>query len=563
MRTLVTSAVVALTAALLSLPSSASAATSVPICQIQSDGARSPYAPASGNGFGSKVTTTGVVTALERYGFYLQDAACDADPATSDGIYVYTGSRYTYVTDPSRRPDVGDRYEVSASVQEYYNATQLSGSSSRFSTLTELASGQPVPEPVTIDPAAAQQAGYYETLEHMLVRLAFGQTHVGTNQYAETFLVPRAIDDRIRRTDYAPDLLAIDDELAGTGDTLAAWAFDTVANAVGPLGFTFDNYKLMLANPNAVIVTRTEPQRPVPVAAEPDGKHIVVATWNLENVFDEVEDQTGGLAGTTPEPTLEEQAVKRSKVVRGIADWLGAPEVVAVQEVEKLHLLQAIAADLNAYTGTTSYVGLLEEGNDPRGIDVGFLVDTARVDYRNVRQLAPDAVSDGSCDGGASGNLVYDRVPLAVDVKPAHGGWLTVVSNHFKSKFGGTAQNDYFEDCRVEQAQVLRAAVADLDKVVLTGDFNAFRDSRTLAVLTAGDYENVVNQIPEDRRFSYVFQGRVQFLDHIVVSRPLANSVTVVDSPKIGSDVPVPAYEDDPSTAFATSDHDPLFAQLR
>lgn len=548
---LIASFVVAL-AATTTAPVAAAAVPEVTICQIQGDGARSPYAPDAGNGYGDRVETQGVVTAVEPDGFYLQDPGCDDDPATSDGIFVYTGWRDTTA-------DVGDRYRVSASVQEYYDATQLSGSSARYSTLTELSAGNPVPDPVRIDPeAAGSDRTYYETLEHMQVELAFGQTHVGTNQYGETFLVPRAVDSRIRRTDHAPDLLAIDDELAGVG-SLDAWAFDTIEGAVGPLAFTFDNYKLMLADPDAVEVTRTEPDRPAPVTPVARSKELAVAAWNLENVFDETED--GGPA--TPEPSLDEQAVKRAKVVAGIAEWLDAPPVVAVQEVEKHSLLEAIAEDLNEHTGTTAYVALLEEGNDPRGIDVGFLVDTARVAHRNVRQLAPAAVSDGRCEGGASGELVWDRVPLAVDVKHARGGWLTVVSNHFKSKFGGTEDNDFFEDCRVEQAEVLRDAVADLDRVALAGDFNAFRDSRTLAVLTAGGYENLVDRIPTDRRFSYVFQGRVQFLDHVVVSAPVARTAGAMDSPKIGSDVPVPAFEADPATAFAASDHDPLVAGLR
>lgn len=537
------------------------APTTVTICEIQGSGDRSPFAPQSGNRFGTRVTTAGVVTAVEPDGFYLQDEGCDDDPATSDAVFVYTGSRATGA-------GVGDRFEVTASLQEYFDATQLAGSSPRFSTLTEVAEGEPTARPVLIDPVAARQPGYYETLEHMVVQLAFGQTHVGTNKFGEAFVVPYAIDDRVRRTDVAPGLLAVDDELAGV-EPLEAWAFDTVEGAVGPLAYTFGNYKLMLSNHDEVVVTRTEPERPVPVPDAGGGngkqseKQVAVATWNLENVFDEIEDQTGALARTTPEPSPAEQAEKRSKIVRGIADWLGAPEVVAVQEVEKLALLEAIAADLNAYTGQTSYVALLDEGNDPRGIDVGFLLDTSRVRYRNVRQLAAEAINDGRCAGGESGDLVWDRVPLAVDVKPEHGGWLTVVSNHFKSKFGGTPENDFFEDCRVEQAEVLRAAVADLGRVVLTGDFNAFRDSPTLKALTFGGYTNLVDRIPEDRRFSYVFQGRVQFLDHMVVSRPVTNHVGVVDSPKIGSDVPGPAFAGDPGSAFAASDHDPLLAALR
>ncbi|MPZ67146.1 MAG: hypothetical protein GEU83_17130 [Pseudonocardiaceae bacterium] len=121
-----------------------------------------------------------------------------------------------------------------------------------------------------------------------------------------------------------------------------------------------------------------------------------------------------------------------------------------------------------------------------------------------------DVTTAGIVTAGDSGDLVYDRVPLAVDVTPVdspQGARTTVVSNHFKSKFGGTPDNDFFEDCRVGQAQVLRGNVDELPRVALLGDFNAFRDSPTLAALTEGGYANTVDRIPADRRLSYVFQA--------------------------------------------------------
>ncbi|MDX1620757.1 MAG: hypothetical protein R3320_07190, partial [Nitriliruptorales bacterium] len=194
-----------------------------------------------------------------------------------------------------------------------------------------------------------------------------------------------------------------------------------------------------------------------------------------------------------------------------------------------------------------------------RGIDVGFLVDTHQVSYGNVRQLAAGAVSDGRCEGGASGDLVYDRVPLAIDVATDTGS-VTFVSVHFKSKFGGTPANNFFEDCRVEQAETLLGELDATTQAVVLGDLNAFRDAATLDAFEANGFTNLVNSIPEDRRFSFVFEGRVQFLDHILVSDALVDAVADVDSPKISSDVPFPVFEDDAATGLATSDHDPLVA---
>ena len=70
------------------------------------DQVRSPYAPPSGNGQGRTVTVHGVIyqKTLARtsgggsnHGFFLQNtsATADADPTTSDGIFVFHGSATT------------------------------------------------------------------------------------------------------------------------------------------------------------------------------------------------------------------------------------------------------------------------------------------------------------------------------------------------------------------------------------------------------------------------------------------------------------------------------------
>ena len=497
------------------------AAPSTPLCAIQGPGQVSPLA-------GEDVTTSGIVTAVDRSGVWIQHPGCDGDAATSDGLFTFRGTG-----------QVGYRVEVSGEVAEFFGLTQV------VADETAVTGQEPAPPPTGVDPAAASDPGYYETLEGMNVALERGQTYVGTNTFGETFVVPGMTEDRARRTDDAPQVLALDDALLGA-EPVHAFAFDTVEGAVGPLSFSFENYKLL-------------------VTEQPAGT-LSVTTWNLLNVFDEIDD--GGPA--TPEPSQAEQARKRGKIVRGIVDQLRAPAVIAVQEVEKLALLQAVAAETDRYAASrgrvTRYRAVLLEGNDERGIDVGFLLDEERVAVGDVRQLGADTGSTGACQDGPDGNLVYDRPPLAVDVRPVGApptARVTVVANHFKSKFGGTPANDFFEDCRVEQAQLLRDNVRGLPQVALLGDFNAFRDSRILAALGAGGYADTVDAIPADRRFSFVFQGRVQFLDHLVVSPALRGRVEAVDSSKLDSDTPFPRFENDPTTGFSTSDHDPLISYLR
>ena len=74
-----------------------------PIHTIQGNGILSPLA-------GQILTTTGIVTALASNGFYIQepDANADADPNSSEGIFVFTSSAPTVI--------IGDALSVTGTV---------------------------------------------------------------------------------------------------------------------------------------------------------------------------------------------------------------------------------------------------------------------------------------------------------------------------------------------------------------------------------------------------------------------------------------------------------------
>src|SRR5919109_46489 len=108
----------------------------VPIHDIQGAAHISPRA-------GQTVSNVnGIVTAKRSNGFYVQDPNPDADPATSEGIFVFTSSAPSSV-------NVGDAVKVNGRVQEF----RPGGSSSANLTTTELtsptttvlSSGNPLP----------------------------------------------------------------------------------------------------------------------------------------------------------------------------------------------------------------------------------------------------------------------------------------------------------------------------------------------------------------------------------------------------------------------------------
>ena len=124
------------------------------IYQIQGKGLVSPYVK-------GWIDTYGIVTGVLQDGFYLQDPQGDNDPATSDGIFVYTQKPPTVKT--------GQCVEVTrAYVDEFYEKTELSRlKSAQVTTLCSRATVTTTPLPrarLGIDPTAR-----FEAYEGMLV----------------------------------------------------------------------------------------------------------------------------------------------------------------------------------------------------------------------------------------------------------------------------------------------------------------------------------------------------------------------------------------------------------
>ena len=95
----------------------ACAASYTPIYNIQGSGLSSPMA-------GTVVSTRGVVVGdfegtTGQQGFYLQDLTGDGDPATSDGIFVFTGS--------SNLVSAGQVVRVTGTVRERFDQTSITG----------------------------------------------------------------------------------------------------------------------------------------------------------------------------------------------------------------------------------------------------------------------------------------------------------------------------------------------------------------------------------------------------------------------------------------------------
>jgi len=97
------------------------------------------------------------------------------------------------------------------------------------------------------------------------------------------------------------------------------------------------------------------------------------------------------------------------------------------------------------------------------------------------------------------------------------------------------------------------ADIRDADpnaKIVVLGDINDFQFSDTMAILEAAGLHDLINTLPENERYTYVFEGNSQALDHILVSDALSNAVAEYDVVHVNSEFANQASDHDPEVAY-------------
>ncbi|HZI65418.1 MAG TPA: lamin tail domain-containing protein [Thermoanaerobaculia bacterium] len=539
------------------------------IFQIQGTGLASPYvgAPVS--------TRDNVVTGVGPNGFFIQTPAAraDADVETSNGVFVFTGSVPTV--------SVGDQVDVKATVAEFFNLTELSSP-----TVSTDSTGNPLPAVVMLDsttpsPNQPQPANEMERFEGMLVRVENALVTGPTDQFGDfsiasvsgrTFREPGILYPGLPGLpiwDGNPEVYEINpNQLGLPAADVPAGAVVTLAE--GPLSFDFGDYQIWPTTLNVTGVAQVVPVR------DRNAGEFLVGTQNVLRLFDLVDDPTK----SDETPTAPVYAGRLNKLSLLIRDALKSPDVLTVQEAENLTVLQDLAAKIAADDPSVVYTPYLLEGHDIGGIDIGFLVrDTVQVD--SVEQVGYD--TELSLDG----SKLNDRPPLVLRGSYVGGTVpfpIVVIGVHQRSLSGieGTsASANRVRVKRHEQAQelseyiqTLQTADADI-RLTVAGDFNAFEFTDGYvdvmgqvtgnpdpagALIPATDEvnPNLTNQtlnLPAGERYSFVFEGNAQSLDHAITSTVMDFWLRGVQHVRGNSDAPA-SFEVDSSTALRSSDHD-------
>lgn len=349
---------------------------------------------------GRTVRVRGVVhsptlTGSGQRGFFLQEAAgaSDADPLTSDGIFVFTGRFTTLVGGDA--PRVGDEVVVSGRVSEFFGLTQLSGASlvERARSGVDLDAEVPAAEAAPPDEAEDAER-WWERREGTRVRLPAGSPVVsGRDVFARSgdaevwavrpdHPVARRADRYARRVfrdphplDNRPEALFDDANgyrivlgslglkgAAGDPATILAPArtYDTVTNApAGGVYFSFGRYQVQVTE-QLVLATGADPAANAPPEAPDRALEWSAATFNVENLYDFRDDPTdgcdfagdAGCPGVSPPfdyvPASEaEYRAHLAGLAAQVTVDLHSPDLLLVQEAEDQDLCSVAAGALS------------------------------------------------------------------------------------------------------------------------------------------------------------------------------------------------------------------------
>lgn len=510
----------------------------IPVPAIQGPGSSSPLVPAgkfeSEQAYATRGIVTQVVSGLYK-GFFIQDPQGDGDPASSDGLFVYS-------TQANGAIVPGAEVCVSGKVKEYFNQTQLNAD--------QLVVTQPMVALLTavdLVPVAGETLNQLlERHEGMRVRLVPESSLVVTRNFSFDYDGKR--NNLVLA--YGAPLIKSTQKFAAMSEEASQWALRNQQNQLvvetdaktpdgvlpwypafnaedgylrigdklngleGALGYSYNLFRLVASNriDSGDIDHSGWDRVETPELAE--AGDLRVASFNVLNFFTTV---VGGDANPTGSNrgalTVAEFEKQRTKIVSAItrlnADVVGLMEIENNGYGDNSAIANLVAA-LNAAQPDEAdhYRWIASPDGQPIGTDaitVGLIYRPASVTPQGAASLIVLPVQQAEALD-ASGKPVAIKQGMRESLlqqfsSPKGDAPLTLVVNHLKSK-GSACFEDYPDyasadpldgqgHCnalRVSAAKVLGESLKALGgDLLLIGDMNAYGMEDPIRVLTSYD----------------------------------------------------------------------------
>ncbi len=224
-----------------------------------------------------------------------------------------------------------------------------------------------------------------------------------------------------------------------------------------------------------------------------------IAFYNTENIFDTIDDPARNdedfLPGSKVAWTGERYRHKLHQTARVLSaiDSTDQPAVIGLAEIENKAVLEDLIRVPELHRG--GYRAILEEGSDPRGIDVAVLYRPAKVNLAGYKSLP-------------SATTFQTRTVLYIKIFNARSDTFHIFINHWKSREGSAEKT---EPKRVENATLLKHYVDSVQcvdpgaRIILMGDFNDEPANKSISeVLKA---QRIERKIKPDALYNLTYEN--------------------------------------------------------
>ncbi len=273
------------------------------------------------------------------------------------------------------------------------------------------------------------------------------------------------------------------------------------------------------------------------VALPQSSDTITVGNWNLENLFDTIDDPNKNdeefLPSSSKEWTIDRLNTKLynlSRVIRSMNNNKGA-DILGVCEVEHQSLLDSM---IIKFLHDKNYKVAYKESPDGRGIDNGLIYNG---DLFSLLSIKSDTIK---LDDGYPTRLILNANLITKDKDTLH-----VYVNHWPSRRGGEEKS---EKNRVRAAQTLKHDIENnfkqnaKSKIIIIGDFNDEPNNNSIlkelnAVPFYCDTTNHIESYKELYNLaypsfanglgSYKYRDDWNMLDQVIISGALIDSKNI------------------------------------
>ena len=579
-----------------------------------------------------RVTVEAIVTSLFEKddvpsGFFLQeeDTDSDGDPSTSEGIFVHCS------TGCPAGLAVGDQVTVVGTAGELGGAGQIDAS---VGSVTIVSSGNDLPTATRLSlpaPGSTREEATFENVEGMIVALTgklVVSEYFGLARYGRLVLTdgsrpyhfthrhtPSSTGYAAFLADLTTRRIILDDNSDDQNDAVfppdgedEAYPYpegglsntnrfrggDSIRGLTGVMHWAWGAWRIRPI-PERFDYTFTG-DNPRPTSPDDVGGTFRVASFNVQNYFDTIDDGTPGCGprrslGCRGANSAEELGRQRNKIVAAMiaieADVFGVLEIENNHSASLIDLVDSL--NVGAGAGTYAYIDTGTIGSD--AIKVGLIYRPATAMPVGSHAIIDSSVDTAFIDTKNRPGLIQTFEEVAT------GERFTIAINHFKSKgsacdeLGDPGLHDGQGNCpgtRTSAAVALARYLAtdpttsgDPD-ILIMGDLNAYAREDPITALEAAGYTNLVRRFVGADAYTFVFDGQIGYLDHALAGESLLEQITGVTEWHINADEPTPFdYNDDvqdpgerafqrestvlpifEANAFRSSDHDPVIIGL-